>query len=150
MKPKIAILVALALMLGTTTFASGRSKFDPEVFNTFDKKFSGAKEVSWKESDKYVKATFKLNDQRMSAYFTQAGELIGVSRNVLISYLPVNLQIELKKQVQDGWITELLEFSTEETTVYYATIEKPDQKVTIKSSGASRWLTYKKVKKEAL
>ena len=148
MKSKITGLVLLAVLITFSTFATNiEDNVDRKVSSAFTQKFSDAREVTWNITDKYVKARFILNEQVMFAYFTQTGELIGVSRNILASRLPLNLQAQLKKSFPDGWITELFEYATDQETVYYATIETSNEKKMISSIGTISWIVYKKVKK---
>jgi hypothetical protein len=97
---------------------------------------------------KYIKASFMLNEQVMFAFFDATGEFTGVSRNILTRELPINLQSQLKKEMGDGWISEVLEFATEYETSYYTTIEKTNQQISLKANGLRSWEVIKKVKKD--
>jgi len=114
---------------------------------SFKKEFSQAQEVKWENSKQYVKATFKLNDQVMIAYYSNAGELLGITRNLTTSQLPINLMAEIKKNHKNAWITDLFEITTNDETNYYITLEDADQTVVLKSLGSYGWTTFKKEKK---
>lgn len=149
MKTKITSLVVMAMIAFTTTFATNiPGNINRKVLTTFSERFSDAREVSWSRTEDYIKASFKMNEQIMFAYFTDAGDLMGVSRNLLSNQLPIKLQTGMKKELAGGWITELFEFSTEEETSYYATIENADQKIWLKSIGSYSWMVSKKIKKD--
>ena len=148
MRTRILGLVVLTLVMVTTTFAKNIDEnVNAKALSTFTQKFADVKEVSWFKAENYYKATFKMNDQVYSAFITEEGEWMGVSRNLVSYQLPINLQADLKKEYGQYWITELFEFATEDQTYYYLTVENADQKVTLKSSGVSDWTTFKKVKK---
>lgn len=148
MKKKIALLAMIAVVMSTTIFATPIDvTVSSNVLGTFSEKFTAAKEVSWSTTDTYIKASFKMNDQYMFAYFTEEGQLIGVARNLVSTQLPFNLQVELRKASENGWITELFEFANESETSYFVTIENADQKIQLKSTGYNTWTTYKKIKK---
>lgn len=149
MKKKIAGLLVIAAVIASSAFATNiEDNVNQKVLTSFNQMFNEAQEVSWVTTDKYVKASFKMNEQIMTAFFTETGEFMGVSRNIVSSQLPINLQIELRKQYSNGWITELFEFAGENETNYYLTIENSDQKIMLKSSGTNSWTGYKKTKKE--
>lgn len=142
-------LVVMAMIMFTTTFATNiPGNINRKVLTTFAQKFSDAREVSWSKTENYTKASFKMNEQIMFAYFTEAGDLMGVSRNLLSNQLPIKLQTGMKKEFSEGWITELFEFSTEDETAYYAIIENAEQKISLKSIGSYSWTVSKKVKKD--
>lgn len=148
MRTKILGLVALALVMVTTTFANNiEDNVNRKALSTFSQKFGDAKEVSWSKTEHYYKATFKMNEQVYTAFISEAGEWMGVSRNLLSYQLPINLQSELKKEYGQYWISDLFEFSTEDVTTYYITVENADQKVTLKTVGGSEWSVFKKTKK---
>ena len=147
MKKKITFLALLTLLVATTTFASDiEENLNRKISAEFSRKFADAKEVTWSRTDKYVKASFKLYEEVTFAYYNESGELIGISRNILRSQLPINLQGQLLKKCGDGWITELFEFAREDQSEYFVTVENADQKLFLKSEGNS-WTVYKRIKK---
>ena len=148
MKKKIALLAIIAVVMTTSIFATPiEVNISSSVLTSFSSKFDGAKEVSWNRTDQYVRASFKINEQIMFAYFTETGSLIGVSRNLLSSQLPINLQTELRKISANGWITELFEFADDSENSYFISIENADQKIHLKSVGNNGWSVIKKSKK---
>ena len=148
MKNKILSLLLVAVLLATTSFASGgKGNAFEKIYTSFNQKFTDAQDVTWNNSIKYIKATFVLHGQVLNAYFTKTGDLIGMSRNILSTQLPINLQSKLKKLRSGGWISELVEFAGEEQTVYYAIVEEGDQKIMLKSAGTSTW-TINKIEKK--
>jgi len=148
MRTRIVGLVMLTLAMVTTTFASNiEDNVNAKALSTFSQKFSDAKDVTWFKAENYYKATFKMNEQVFTAFITDNGEWMGVSRNLVYYQLPINLQSDLKKDYSQYWISELFEFATEEETIYYVTVENGDQKVTLKTSGSSEWTVFKKTKK---
>jgi len=142
---KIAQLLVMAMIMSATTFATNiHDNVNKDIQAAFSQKFKGAQEVSWATTDNYVKAEFQIDGQFMAAYFTGTGNLIGVARNMRSQQLPINLQTGLKKQLANGWITELFEYATDEETSYYATLENADQKVVVQSIDSHNWMIIKK------
>ena len=148
MRTRILGLVALTLVMVTTTFAKNiEDNVSAKALSTFSQKFADAKEVNWSKAENYYKATFKMNDQIYTAFVTENGDWMGVSRNILSYQLPINLQADLKNASPQSRITELFEFSTDQLTSYYVTVENAEQKVTLKTTGGSEWSVFKKTKK---
>lgn len=148
MKKKLTLLAMVAVIMATSIFATPiEVNISSSVLTSFSSKFEGAKEVSWNTTSDYIKASFKMNEQFLFAYFTKTGELIGVSRNLLSSQIPINLQVDLKKIAAKGWITELFEFSVDSETTYFATVENADQTIMLKSLDHIEWSVIKKIKK---
>jgi hypothetical protein len=147
MKNKLAGALILTVIMITTTFASTPAGFvNQKVLTQFEKQFSQASEVVWVKSETYYKANFKFNEQYISAYFSSFGELIGITKNIRSTQLPIKLQTGLKKLNKDKWITELYEFSESDGTFYYyVTLQNADEKVVLRSEGAS-WNLYKKAR----
>jgi hypothetical protein len=143
MKKMIMTLVIAASSL----FAfAGDGNVNDDVLNAFNTEFTGAKNVKWIESDEYFKADFVFNGQYVSAFYSVAGELMGVTRHISSLELPENLQSKLKNDYADFWITGLSEVSTAEGTYYYITMENADTSLVLKSGG-KKWNTIKKMTK---
>jgi hypothetical protein len=140
---------AMMLTMGlSTVFANNEETINQRAVNSFKKEFANAQDVNWVSSKDYVKATFKLNDQVMFAYYDHTGELLVITRNILSNQLPIHLLSGMKKDYQNYWITDLFELlSTENGTSYYVTLENADQKIVLKSTGSSGWDVFKKEKK---
>ena len=147
MKKFLTAVVLSSVLLMNTAFANKNENVNYQVENSFKKEFTQAKEVNWHKTDNYYKASFKMYEESMTAYFTPEGELIGVIRNLLSTQLPINLQTSLKKEYANYWITELFEFARPESNGYFITIQDADQSVTLQSTDASTWTVYSKTKK---
>ena len=107
MRTRIVGLVVLTLVMVSTTFATNiEENVNAKALSTFSQKFADVKDVSWFKAENYYKATFKMNDQVLTAFITDNGEWMGVSRNLLSYQLPINLQSELKKDFAQYWITD--------------------------------------------
>jgi hypothetical protein len=148
MKKKITTLALLAIIMTTSIFASDKTNItNSDVLTAFTAKFGNASDVNWERGQDFYKASFKLNEQYLFAYYTERGELLGVCRNIQSNQLPLNLQVELKKMVADGWITDLFEYASNSDNAYYVKIDSADQQLQLKSDGYNSWTVYKKIKK---
>jgi hypothetical protein len=147
---KIMLVWAILLTVGLgTSFARPTENVSEQAINAFKRDFASAQDVNWEINKETAKATFKMNDQVMFAYYSQAGELVAVTRNILSAQLPINLLADLKKGYNDYWISDLFEMAANESTSYYITLQNGDQSVVLKSNGAAGWEVFKKVKKAA-
>lgn len=148
MKKRILTLVLLLTVGLTSTFANFSENVNEQVISAFKKDFTTAQDVSWEKSREISKATFKLNDQVMFAYYAEGGNLLAVIRNIVSTQLPINLLSELKKSYSGYWISDLFEMASDNTTSYYVTVENGDQSIVLKSAGLNGWETFKKDKKQ--
>lgn len=147
MKKQILTL-ALMLTLGlSSVFANNEEGISSKATASFKKEFTQAKEVKWETGKEFVKATFQMNDQVMFAYYTPAGELLAVTRNIVSNQLPFSLVADLKNSYKGTWITDLFEVAANGETTYYVTLESSDATVVLKSEGVAGWEQYKKEKK---
>jgi hypothetical protein len=142
------ILIALLLTLSTSySFAKSDDSIKGEITASFRKNFQHAQIISTEVRQTYTKLTFKMNDVIMFAFYSENGELLAVTRNILSTQLPMNLLIDLKSDYSSYWITDLFELSGEGQDCYYITLENADSKITLCSAG-DRWEVYTSSKKQ--
>ena len=142
------IIFILAIVLSFSTTYANDSRIAPVVLESFKTSFKDATEVNWTVSDKYYKAQFFLNDQFVAAYYDMDGQMIALTRNINSSLLPIALQVSIKNNYSDCWITDLFEITNEQGTYYYATVENGETKTVLKSGFNSTWNVYKKTSKK--
>ena len=144
-----ALVMASVFTLSTThSFAATTSANDEnkEVKASFQRDFQNAHLVSTEVKDNFTKVIFTLNDQVMTAFYAANGSLLGVTRNIVSSQLPVNLLISFKKNYSAYWITDLFEMSQDSQSNYYLTLENAETKITLRSNGED-WDVYSNIKK---
>jgi hypothetical protein len=147
MKNKILIGIFVLLTSISSAFANGKEEVNERIIRSFEKEFAGAQHVQWASTKDFVKVTFTLNEQVVYAFYEQNGNLLGVTRNIVSSQLPINLLTDLKKNYSTHWITDLFEMASNNENVYYVTLENGDQKLILKSSGTTTWEVYRKERK---
>jgi hypothetical protein len=147
MKKLLTAVVLSSILLMNTAFANKKDNVNTRAESTFKQEFASATDVSWAATENYYKASFKMSDVLMTAYFAKDGAFIGVTRNLLSTQLPINLQSSLKKEYGNYWITELFEFAQPESNGYFITLQNADQTITLSSSNGSSWSTYTKARK---
>jgi hypothetical protein len=145
---KLMLIWALLLTVGVgSSFAHKLENVNEQVMNSFKRDFASAQDVTWEKSKDIAKATFKMNDQVMFAYYAEDGSMLAVIRNIVSGQLPISLLSDLKKNYAGYWISDLFEMASNDSTTYYVTVEDANQKIVLKSSGSIGWETYKKDKK---
>jgi hypothetical protein len=87
----------MAIAFMSTSFANGNDDINNSIMSSFKQEFQNAQILNSEKFDKYIKLTFKSNDQVMFAYYTSNAELLAVTRNILSDQLPVSLLKSLKK-----------------------------------------------------
>jgi hypothetical protein len=145
----LAVTAALFLTIGIgSSFAASTETGNDIVIASFHREFRSANVLTVETGKEYTKVTFNLNGVVMFAYFAENGDLMAVVRNILSTQLPIRLLMDLKQNHADSWITDLFEIESNGQTVYYATVENSDTKVTLRSDNTSSWSTYHKENKE--
>jgi hypothetical protein len=142
------LIIALILVTGiSTTFANSRETVNEKISKAFTKDFAGAQDVKWENKENFAKATFTLNSQVMFAFYSQDGDLLGVTRNIVSSQLPINLLSDLKKGYSNYWITDLFEMGNNSNTAYYVTLENSTHTIVLKSTGTEGWTVFSRTRK---
>jgi len=141
------LIVAAAMIVSLSAFAKEERTVSPKVLNAFNTEFTTAQEVEWTVSSDYYRADFDMNGQKVSAYFNEDGDLMGITRNISSAQLPVSLQNSLKKNYGNYWISNLFEVAKNNGTSYYVTMEDGDKKIVLNSTAGSDWHIFKKDRK---
>lgn len=133
--------------VGKPMATEGDDNVNQKVLNAFKNDFINANDVEWTIANDYYKASFVYNDKYVFAYYNSDGELLGMTRYISTTDLPVNLQMNLKKKYNSYWVNDLFEVSKSDATSYYLTIENADTQIILKSTGGSEWSVFKTTKK---
>ena len=127
--------------------ATAADPLDKQIKISFQKDFKDAKLISSEVNRHFTKITFKMNDMILFAFYSDNGELLAVTRNILSSQLPIDLMMDLKKNYSSYWITELFELNGDTQNCYYVSLENADSKVVLRSTG-NDWEVYQKTAKK--
>lgn len=142
MKKKILLGILLSIFICSYTLAADNDKgVNERIKATFNREFANAEDVNWEDCHQFVKASFKLQDQQLSAYFNPEGDLLAITRNIVSAQLPIHLLTDLRKEYGEYWITDLFELYVQGETTYYVTIQNPEREKVLKSSGED-WELY--------
>jgi len=138
---------AFALLLTVASFAKPVDSVKGEINASFKKNFRNAQLMNTETHEAFTRLTLKMNNVIMFAFYSNTGDLLAVTRNILSSQLPMNLLLSLKNDYSDYWITELFEFTSDDQSCYYVSLESADLKVTLRSNGDT-WEVYNSTKKQ--
>jgi hypothetical protein len=138
---KVTITLAMILTLVVNSFANDE-KINPEVLNAFKTRFADAQDVTWTTTEDYSKATFTFHGAQMCAFYNTKAELVGVTRNILSTQLPLYLQNSFRRDYPGYWITGLFELSKRQGVSYYLSIRNADEQVVLRSSDGEDWEVY--------
>lgn len=138
---KTFFAAALALLMMTSaTFANAVTP--PEkVVSTLYKDFTNVNNINWKETANFYKVSFTSDNKPLEAFYSFDGELIGLSRNLSIDQLPMNLIKEAKEKGANSQVAELFELQTDRGTEYFITFKNDKGGKTYKSGGEI-WSRY--------
>src|ERR1700760_2847250 len=76
---KMILSLATVLMMGFSVLANGNDNAIPqEARNAFKKDFSMASNIQWEQKSNFLRATFSLNGQVLTAYYYSNGDLQAV------------------------------------------------------------------------
>ena len=140
------MILTLAIAVSTLSVFATDANVNQQVLDAFKTEFSTAKEVEWSVGANYYKATFNYNGKYVFAFYNETGELLGLTRYISPSDLPLSLQNNLKKNYENFWVSDLFEAAKNESTNYYITLENADTKIVLKSDD-NKWESYSKIKK---
>ena len=140
------MILTLVIAITTLSAFANDENVNQKVLDAFKTEFTTAKDVEWSVGSNYYKATFNYNGKYVFAYYNENGELLGITRYLSPSDLPLTLQNNLKKNYEGYWVSDLFEASKDDATNYYITLENADTKIVLKSS-ENRWDIYSRIKK---
>lgn len=149
MKKLRTVFAAAALLLATSAFAAnGPEKVSPKVKAVFEKNFTEAANVSWEKSEDYYFASFTLNSKRVSVAYNENGDLLGVSRVIATSQLPITVSLAVSNKYEGYAIAKnATELTYEGQTNYYITVENSKQVLRLKCSSSGDIEVDNKTKK---
>lgn len=138
--------ITFALIMSLCSFAKPVDSTRGEINTAFKRTFQNARIMNTEVRKGFTRLTFKMNEVIMFAYYSDNGELLAVTRNIVSSQLPMGLLMSLKNDYSGYWITELFELSGDGLNSYYVSLENADSKIVLRSNGDS-WEEYSNTKK---
>ncbi len=111
-----------------SSFAAKASSIEPtansKALVSFENYFGSATQVKWFTlGTNRLEAKFMVNDVPETAYFDRSGDLLEVTRPVMVSGLPIQISLEMTREFPSSAIRYATEFSSGHSTVYVLTLE---------------------------
>lgn len=170
MKKLTTITAGLILFLGTSAFANwgGGEKKSKEtktttapaspaastvvtdqVSKSFTAKFASAENVNWKQKEEFYFADFKVNQQSMFAAYNADGDLLGISRTVKLSQLPLHVEMSIRENYKNYKIDETVnEMVLDGETSYHLQVEDKNRYLKLKCDSDGQISVLKRTKKK--
>lgn len=146
---KLFVTVAVALMVGLTSFAADISKVNQKVLAAFEREFTTATHVSWevlKDEDIYH-ASFMYANEVMEAYYSGDGELIALARHLSEERLPLLVSKSIRQNFSKYELKSASEYMSGESTSYIITLENQKARIVARVYNSGTFEVLKKSKK---
>lgn len=131
-------LTALVMLFATSAFAldvKPEAKITTPVKAAFEKKFSGASEVTWEVKSGFYFADFKVNGKTACAAYSEDGVLVGTSQRINFDQLPQDVTNAVKENYSGyDHALEAQELTYDGVTSYFFTISNGKETLNLKSS----------------
>jgi hypothetical protein len=148
MKKLVIILTAAAILFSTYAFATDSDKVNAKVKAAFLNDFSAASDVSWEKTSDFYFATFTINKSEVNAAYDEEGSLVGTSRSMESSQLPISISLALAKTYEGYTVSKKsLELTFEGVTRYYLSVVNDRQALKLKCSIDGDITVERKIKK---
>ena len=156
---KIFLTIATIGLLGTSVYAADggkKTEKTPAVTYTvqseFDSTFSEATNVSWTVTSNLQKATFTLNDVKMTAFYNLQGEYLGVTQDVAYSALNAKAKRQIAAKYADYKVGEVIKLTTADNdtnsdqTVFFVDLAGKTDELLVRVNTSSDVYFFQKVK----
>ena len=122
---KLFVTVAVALLVGLTSFAADIRKINQRVQAAFEKEFTTATNVSWEElkNQDIYHVSFIYANEVMEAYYNGDGEMIALARHLSQERLPLLVAKSLKQNFGKYQFKSASEYMSVDATSYIITLE---------------------------
>ncbi|MEO6915145.1 MAG: hypothetical protein ABI151_05345 [Chitinophagaceae bacterium] len=142
---KKVIIILLAVIGSFSTMSSfAQDKIPSAVTKSLQYSFENVTQASWSKVSDLYKAEFIFNNQVISAFYNEDGDLVATGREVETTQLPIALQIGLKNNYKDYTFAKAIEVNIGEDNSYYITIESATKIIHLKSTSFGKWEVYQK------
>lgn len=149
MKKLVTILTAAVMLFSAFAFATDSDNVTARVKAAFVSDFSTASSVSWEKISDFYFAKFTVNQVEVNAAYNEDGALVGTSRSMASSELPVCVSLALAKKYEGYTVLKkALELTYDDVTNYYVTVVNDRQALRLKCSPNGTLTVERKIKKK--
>lgn len=148
MKKVTTILTVAVMLFSVFAFATDSDNVNAKIKTAFVNDFSTASAVKWEKISDFYFASFTINNVELNAAYNEDGELVGTSRTMESSQLPMSLSLAVAKKYGGYTVGKrALELTFEGETRYYITIANDKQAMKLKCSANGLMQVERKIKK---
>ena len=146
---KISIMKQIFLAIATLFISylgyAHEVKVDPRVEQAFHREF-GTVEANWIQGSGFYRVEFKFNDHYVNAFYSMDAELLGLTRNITVFDLPVNLQVGLKRSFDQFWVSDLFEVTKSNNPGYYITLKGSGVTLVLRALPGGDWVEVQRMR----
>ena len=156
---KIFLTIATIGFLATGVYAADGGKkaektpvVSYSVRNDFDSTFNEAKNVEWTLTSNCQKATFTLNEVKMTAFYNLHGEYLGVTQDVDYSSVSAKAKKQIAAKYADYQVNEVIKLQTNsaassiDQTVYFVDLKNTASELLVRVTPSDDVYFFQKVK----
>jgi hypothetical protein len=159
---KFFISAALFSVFSSVVFASNAHSGDPVsparnkstvnvrkyVQASFDQEFTGASCVKWEPlQDHIYQVGFSYNNERLNAFYDEAGNLVATGRFINESKLPSQVKKNLARRYASYELQQIIEVTQNDQTSYLLVIADEQSKLTVQAYNNGNLIVFKKEKR---
>jgi hypothetical protein len=137
----------LVFTIGVSAFAASPEKVSATILSNFHSAFKEASNVSWLITSDYTKAIFDLAETKMEVYYNSEGDIIGTSKTIDLSELPVKVKRSFAKQFEGYNVNEAIFFDGFGEKAYYIAGENEKEAVILKVGENNKTSMFERTKK---
>jgi hypothetical protein len=113
---------------------------------SFNVEFVRAENVKWTKTQDIYVANFTQTGFRVEAYFDEAGQLLGTSRNVLFHELPLSVATAINKKYKDAPVYEIFEYTVGSETFYRMKVDLTGKTLVVRCGIGGDTVVEKRIK----
>ncbi len=133
---KLLIAALFAVTCITSAFAAG-TEVNASALSAFKSQFKKASDVNWTSGEGFSKATFVLNNEKMEAFYSPDGDMIGTSKAITLDELSVKAKRDFSKKFGSYTVKEAIRFEGAEEGAYYISAANEKETVIVKVDDAN-------------
>ena len=139
------IAVLLAATLVTSSAFAGVEDNKEKAIKNLREEFASAKDVQWKVTENYLKASFNWNNQQLEVFYNYEGEMIAKSRHIEPTSLPLDAQQTITRKYPGYRFDETVEYDGIEGDHYfYTSLVKDNTKILLQITTQGDVSVYRK------
>jgi hypothetical protein len=143
---KLFFAALVAVSVSASAFAQDVNQIDEKAVENFESAFAGASNVEWMSKEKFSKASFKQNEQKIEVFYDSEGEFIATTKQIKMDEVPTFAKRTFAKNYADYTVKEAFKFQADDEEAYYISAENEKEIVVVKVNGGS-FSTYSRTAK---